>query len=186
MKRMGIGLAFAFASTVPPILAVGPADRAGLVRVDRLYAEFEPGRRFLVAGAPRGQAPVCEVVSESDAAAVIGSVEKKSSMLGPDQCVFTTKGMSLLIGRMQSQDPEAVQGMIQLPKQRARKGDVVQDEPGIGDAATSELSKGHAMIIAAQKDIVWTFTVDHTYNQDLSATLPKLRELAKKALTAKR
>ena len=185
MKRMGIGLAFAFASTVLPALTAGPADRVGLIRVGRLHAEFEPGR-FLVAGATRGQTPVCEVVSESDAAAVIGSVEKKSSTLGPDQCVFTTKGMSLLIGRMQSQEPEAVQGMIQLPKQRAREGDVVQDEPGIGDAATSELSRGHAMIIAAQKDIVWTFTVDHTYGQDLSATLPKLRELAKKALTAKR
>jgi hypothetical protein len=134
----------------------------------------------------QARTPVCDVVSEADAASVLGSVEKKLSTLGPDQCLFTVKGMSLMIGRVADQKPDAVAGLIDLPRQRARQGDVVKDEPGIGDRATSELSKGHVTLIAAAGDTVWTFGVDNVYSKDLSATLPKLRELAKKVVAGKR
>ena len=133
----------------------------------------------------QGRTPVCDLVSEADAAAVLGSVEKKLATFGADQCLFTIKGMSLMIGRIVDQKPEAVAGIIALPAQRARQGDVVKDEPGIGDRATSELSKGHVAMFAASGGTVWTFAVDHIYSKDLSATLPKLRELAKKVLAGR-
>lgn len=125
---------------------------------------------------------VCDLVSEADAAAVLGASPSKPSSLGPDQCTFTVKGMSLTIGRLPNQGPEAITGIVQLPKQRAREGDIVKDEPGIGDAATSELSKGHAAIFVASGNTVWTFVVEHVYSKDLSDTLPKLRDLAMKVV----
>ena len=36
--------------------------------------------------------------------------------------------------------------------------------------------------VGAQGDTVWSFGVEHVYNKDLSDTLPKLRELAKKVV----
>lgn len=129
--------------------------------------------------------PVCDLVTEADAAAVIGPVQQKQAILGADQCVFTVKGMSLMINRLTQQDPEQIEMMMQLPKNRARKGDQVKDEPGIGDRAVSEVSRGHLLVMTAVGDTVWSFGVDAVYNTDISATLPKLRELAKKVAGGK-
>ena len=112
--------------------------------------------------------PVCDMVSEADAAAVIGAIKKKQTILGADQCAFTAEGLSLMVNRLAGQEPEQVQMLLQLPKHRARPGDVVKDEAGIGTGAVSEQSKGHLTIIAAQGDTVWTFGVDHVYSKDLS------------------
>jgi hypothetical protein len=124
--------------------------------------------------------PVCDLVTEQDAAALIGSVLKKQSTLGPDQCVFTTKGLSLMINRLPDQEPEQMTMMLELPKHRARPGDVVKEEPGIGQLAVSETSKGRLNIIAASGTTIWTLGVDHVYSQDLTEMLPRLRELARK------
>ena len=129
--------------------------------------------------------PVCEMVSEQDAVAVIGSVKKKQTILGPDQCVFTTEGLSLMVNRVSDQEPEQVQMLLEVPKNRARPGDVVKEERGIGAKAVSEQSKGHLAIIAASGDTVWTFGVDHVYSKDLSDVLPKLRTLAAKVVASK-
>ena len=129
--------------------------------------------------------PVCDLVSEQDAAAVIGTVKKKQTILGADQCVFTSDGLSLMVNRLAEQEPEQVQMLLAVPKNRARPGDVVKDEAGIGMKAVSEQSKGHLTIIAAQGTTVWTFGVDHVYSKDLSDVLPKLRELAKKVVASK-
>lgn len=137
------------------------------------------------AAAGQSKTTVCDLVSEADAASVLGTEAPKHSSLGPDQCVFTVEGLSLMIGRLADQEPEAIKGIVELPKQRAREGDIVKDEPGIGDAATSELSKGHVAIFAAAGDTVWTFQVQHVYSKDLSETLPKLRELAMKVVNGK-
>lgn len=137
------------------------------------------------AGAAQARMPVCDLVSGADATAVLGTAAEKKAPLGPDQCVFTTKGVSLMVGRLLDQEPEAVRGIIQLPKQRARQGDVVKDEAGIGDAATSELTKGSAALFVAEGDTVWTFRVDHVYSKDLSDMLPRLRELAKKVIAGR-
>lgn len=124
--------------------------------------------------------PVCDIVSESDAAVVLGSVKKKNTILGADQCVFTTEGLSLMVSRVREQEPESVQMLLDVPKNRAKPGDVVKEEPGIGTRAVSEQSKGHLAIIAAQGDTIWSFGVDHVYSKDLSDILPKLREFARK------
>ena len=126
--------------------------------------------------------PVCDMVPEADAVAVIGSVKKKNTILGADQCVFTTEGLSLMINRVGEQEPEQVQMLLDLPKNRAKPGDVVKEEAGIGAKAVSEQSKGHLTIIAAQGATVWSFAVDHVYGKDLSDLLPKLRDLAKKVV----
>jgi hypothetical protein len=133
---------------------------------------------------PQGR-PVCDIVSEKDAVAVLGSVKKKNTILGADQCVFTTEGLSLMVNRLSGQEPEQVQMMLDLPKNRAKPGDIVKEEPGIGTRAVSEQSKGHLAIIAAQGDTIWSFGVDHVYSKDLSDMLPKLREFAKKVVAAK-
>ena len=124
--------------------------------------------------------PVCEIVTEPDAVAVIGSVKKAQSILGPDQCVFTTEGLSLMVNRVPDQEPETIQMLLNVPKNRAKPGDVVKDEAGIGDRAVSEVAKGHLAIIAARGTTVWTFGVDHVYSKDISEMLPKLRALAQK------
>ena len=124
--------------------------------------------------------PVCDLVTEQDAAAVIGSVLKKQSTLGPDQCVFTTKGLSLIINRLPDQEPEQIKMMLELPKNRARPGDLVKDEPDIGQRAVSETSKGSLNIIAASGSTIWTLGVSHVYRQDLTEMLPRLRGLARK------
>src|SRR5688572_3936217 len=103
--------------------------------------------------------PVCDLVADKDAAAILGSVLQKQATLGPDQCVFTTKGLSLMIARLPNQEPEQVEMLMQLPKNRARPGDVVKEEPGVGQRAVSESSKGHVGIIAASGNTVWTFGV---------------------------
>ena len=126
--------------------------------------------------------PVCDLVTEKDAIAVLGSVKKKNTILGADQCVFTTEGLSLMINRVTGQEPEQVQMLLDVSKNRAKPGDVVKEESGIGTRAVSEQSKGHVTILAAQGDTVWSFGVEHVYNKDLSDTLPKLRELAKKVV----
>jgi hypothetical protein len=137
---------------------------------------------LILSSAPfaQGPAPVCDLVSEADAAAVIGTIKQKQSILGADHCTFTAEGLSLSISRMGNQDPETVKMMLELPKNRARPGDVVQSEPGIGQGATSETSKGRIALIAASGHTVWTFGVDHVYRKEMADTLPKLRELAKK------
>lgn len=124
--------------------------------------------------------PVCDLVTEKDAAAVLGSVQKKNSILGADQCVFTTPGLSLMVNRLTNQEPETIDMLLKLPANRARQGDIVKDEPGIGQKAVSEVSKGHLLIIAASGTTVWNFSVDHVYSRDISEMLPKLRELAAK------
>ena len=146
-----------------------------------LFCALAAGALFL-SSAPvaQGPVPVCDMVSEADAAAVIGTIKQKQSVLGADHCAFTAEGLSLSISRLRNQEPETVKMMLELPKNRARPGDVVQSEPGIGQGATSETSKGRAALIAAAGDTVWTFGVDHVYRKDTADTLPKLRELAKK------
>ena len=129
--------------------------------------------------------PVCDLVSEKEAVAVLGSVKQKQTILGADQCVFTTQGLSLIVNRLSGQEPEEMKMLLDLPRNRAGKGDVVQEEAGIGQRAVSEMAKGRVSIIAAQGDTVWTFGVDHVYNKDMSDLLPKLRELAKKVIAAK-
>ena len=140
---------------------------------------------LMPSGAVQSTKPVCDLVTEADAAAVIGPVQQKQAILGADQCVFTAKGMSLMINRLTQQDPGQIEMMMQLPKNRARAGDQVKDEPGIGQRAVSEVSKGRLLIMTAVGDTVWSFGVDAVYNTDISATLPRLRELAKKVAAAK-
>jgi hypothetical protein len=139
---------------------------------------------LFVSSAPLAQepVPVCEMVTAADAAAVIGTIKQKQSVLGADQCSFTAEGLALSISRLRNQDPETVKMMLELPKNRARPGDVVRSEPDIGQGATSETSKGRIALIVASGGTVWTFGVDHVYRKDLAETLPKLRALAKKVI----
>jgi hypothetical protein len=135
---------------------------------------------FPAAAAAQAAKPVCDLVTEKEAAAVIGSVQQKQSILGEDHCTFTTKDFSLTIQRLRGQKPETLQMMLALPKNRARPGDVVTDEAGIGQGAVSERSKGRLNIFVVSGGTLWTFGVEHVYNKDLTEMLPELRELARK------
>ena len=126
--------------------------------------------------------PVCDLVTEQDVATVTGPVQKKQAILGADQCTFSAKGLSLSIHRVPKQKPENVQMLLDLPKNRARPGDVVNEETGIGDRAVSERSKGRLTLIAASGTTVWTVGVEHVYNQDLTDKLPALRDLVRKVI----
>lgn len=135
---------------------------------------------FPAAASAQAPKPVCDLVTEKDAAAVIGSVQQKQSILGEDHCVFTTKDFSLTIQRLRGQKPETLRMMLELPGKRARPGDVVRDEPGIGQGAVSEISRGRLTIFATTGDTLWTVGVAHVYNKDLTELLAELRELARK------
>ena len=140
----------------------------------------------VLAGSFLAQEPgsVCANVSKEDAIAVLGSLKQGPTELGP-QCVFTTEGLSLMVGRLADQEPETATMMLNVPRNRAKPGDVVKEEPGIGDRAVSEVSGGHLAIIAVRGTTVWTFGVDHVYRKDISAMLPKLRDLARKVVDGK-
>jgi hypothetical protein len=129
--------------------------------------------------------PVCDLVTEQDAITVLGSLKQKNTIMGEDQCNFTTQGLALMINRLRDQEPEMIQMMMDLPKNRARPGDVVKEEPGIGQRAVSEKSGGSVNLFVHSGTTVWTINLSHVYNKDLTDHIPKLKQLAQKLIGAK-
>jgi len=131
-------------------------------------------------------APVCDRLANDEVAGLIGPITRKNAIIGPDTCVWSGDRQTFSVMRAPDLDPESANGILDAVKARAREGDTVRDEPGIGTRAVSEATaRGtRVAIIAVSGRTAWTIAVDHVYSglkaDDL---LPKLRAVAKKLVT---
>jgi hypothetical protein len=131
---------------------------------------------------------VCKMFAESDIAAVLGAGSSSGSRMVAGTCVWTAKGLSLTIARMDASAPAEAVGVVDVSKMRAQKGDIVKDEAGVGQRAVSTVSANHRglSLVAADGKTVWSFTMDSGDQAiDAATALPKLRDLLKKGLAAK-
>ena len=137
---------------------------------------------FISAQAPT---PVCDSLTNEEVAAVIGAVKSKQTLIDANTCTWSGERMMFSIMRMPDFEPESATAVLGSLKTRARPGDVVADEPGIGRQAVSEvMARGtRVSIVAVAGTTMWTIGVDHVYSglkgEEL---LPKLRQIAKKVV----
>jgi hypothetical protein len=136
------------------------------------------------AAAAQEPASTCAVLSEADVTALIGTI-KKAQPMGQGACSYSGDQRMLSVVRLDGQSPETVQGMMNALKGRVRSPETAQDEEGIGDRAVSAIEKGggRLTILASRGTTIWSLAVEHVYsNTSLEAQMPKLRELARKAV----
>ncbi len=92
-------------------------------------------------------------------------------------------GLSLNVSRTQL-EKEVIDGMVDSQLKNPREGDIVKEEPGIGDRAVSTQRRyGRSVsLIFTSADTAWTFNFEKIDQKlDMNVALPKLRALAKKA-----
>lgn len=127
-------------------------------------------------------AAVCDQLSNDDVVPLIGPVKKKAPLINADTCVWTGDQRTLTIMRTGDIDQKSGVAMMEAMKGRARPGDVVADEPGIGQRAVSEVTaRGQRIsIVGMAGSTSWTIGVDHVYGGlKPDEVLPKLRAVAK-------
>jgi hypothetical protein len=127
---------------------------------------------------------VCDLVTNEEVVAVIGPIKSKQPLIdAATTCNWSGDRVTFSIMRTPDIDAESATAVLNSLKTRAREGDVVRDEPGIGRQATSEvLARGSSVsIIAVAGTTMWTIRVDHVYSGlKPDELLPKLRAIAKK------
>lgn len=129
--------------------------------------------------------PVCETFTDAEITDLLGKpATVKRSILGPDtDCVWGITGLSLNISRTQL-EKDVVNGMVDSQLKNPREGDIVKEEPGIGDRAVSRQDRyGRSVsLVFASGETAWTFNFEKIDQKlDMDVALPKLRALAKKA-----
>jgi hypothetical protein len=126
---------------------------------------------------------VCDSLTNEEVAAVIGAVKSKQPLIDANTCTWSGDRMMLSVMRTPDSEPEVATAVLGSLKTRARPGDVVTDEAGIGRQAVSEvMARGTRIsIVAAASTTLWTIGVDHVYGGlKAEELLPKLRLIAKK------
>jgi hypothetical protein len=137
---------------------------------------------------PQSPPDVCAMFSDAEVAAVVGAAGSTGRQMVPGSCVWTGKGISLTIGRLDAGQPADAQGVVEVSKLRAQQGDVVKDEAGLGQRAVATVAANHRGIslIAADGPTVWNLSLDSADQAiDDAAVLPKLRDLLKKRIGPK-
>ena len=130
-------------------------------------------------------AAVCDSLTNEEVAALIGPVKSKQPLIDANTCVWTGDRVTFSIMRTHDIEPESVGALLGSIKTRAREGDVVRDEPGIGAQAVSEaMARGtRVSIVAVAGTTAWTLGVDHVYSGlKADELLPKLRTIARKVV----
>ena len=126
---------------------------------------------------------VCDSLTNDEVAALIGTVKSKQPLIDANTCVWNGDRVSFSIMRTPEIEPETATALLGSIKTRARQGDVVADETGIGRQAVSEvMSRGSSVsIVAVAGTSAWTIRVEHVYGGlKGDELLPKLRAVAKK------
>lgn len=130
--------------------------------------------------------PVCDLVSNEEVASLIGTVKSKQPLIDANTCTWSGDRVTFSIMRTPEMEPEAANAVMGSIKTRARAGDVVADEAGIGTRAVSEVSargSSISMFALGGATTMWTVRLDHVYSglkpEDV---LPKLRAIAKKVV----
>src|SRR6185369_10268738 len=130
---------------------------------------------------------VCKAFLKADVAQVLGADATDGQTLIPGSCSWNAKGANLSISRASFGQGEAGL-LLESRKIAVAQGDVVADETGIGQRAVSTLAanKRTLTLLAVNGNDLWTFTLSKGDQPvDADAVLPRLRELAKKGLSAK-
>jgi hypothetical protein len=148
---------------------------------------------FLVAAAlsaalAQPQANVCESFAAADISGVVGAAASAGRQLVPGTCVWTAKGISLTIARIDTGDRAAALALVDAVKARGQKGDDIHDEGGLGDRAVSTVNsnKRGLSLVAADRGTSWNLTVDSGDQAiDVVTVLPKLRALLRKGIGTK-
>src|SRR5687768_7492711 len=81
--------------------------------------------------------PVCDSLTNEEVAAVIGAVKSKQPLIDANTCTWSGDRMMFSIMRTPDSEPEVATAVLGSLKTRARPGDVVTDEAGIGRQAVS-------------------------------------------------
>lgn len=126
---------------------------------------------------------VCDSLTNDEVTALIGTVKSKQPLIDANSCVWNGDRVTFSVMRTNDIDEESATAVLQSLNTRARAGDVVIDEPGIGRQAKSEaLARGTSVsIIAVSGTTMWTIRVDHVYSGlKADELLPKLRTIARK------
>lgn len=126
---------------------------------------------------------VCDQLTNEEVSPLIGPIKTKRPLINGDTCSWAGDQRTLTIMRTPNVDEASSKAMLEAIKRRAQPGDVVVDEPGIGQGAVSEaISRGQRVtIIGVAGTTSWSIGVEHVYG-GLKATelLPQLRAIAKK------
>ena len=133
--------------------------------------------------AQEGSKAVCDLLADSEAADLLGqpSVQKRS-ILGANDCTWSVKGYSLSVMRL-TDEPETATMMVDVAVKNPRKGDVVREEPGIGQRAASTVSwTGRGLsLVTATGATAWTLVLERIDQKiDVEKALPKMRAIAKR------
>jgi len=142
----------------------------------------------VLSAALQPQANVCESFGAVDITPVIGAGASAGRQVIPGTCVWTAKGISLTIARVDTGDAAASLALVDAVKGRGQKGDEIRDEPGLGQRAVSTVNANRRglSLVAADGSVSWNLAVDSGDQAiDAVAMLPKLRELLRKGLTGK-
>ena len=127
---------------------------------------------------------VCDMLTNDEVAALIGPIKSKQPLIdAATTCNWSGDRVTLSIMRTPDADEGSATAVLDSLKTRARAGDVITEEPGIGRRAVSEaLARGTSVsIIAVAGTTMWTVRVDHVYSGlKAEEVLPKLRAIAKK------
>jgi hypothetical protein len=136
------------------------------------------------------QAPAfdaCKVFVKTDIVGVLGADASDGQVLVPGTCSWNGKGANLTVSR-NALGPDEAGLLLEARRASAGQGDVVKDEAGIGQRAISNLAsnKRTLTLIAAAGTDLWTFTLSKGDQPvDADTILPRLRDLAKRAVAAK-
>ena len=128
---------------------------------------------------------VCDSLTNDEVATLIGAVKSKQPLIDANTCVWNGDRVSFSIMRTPEIEPEVATALLGSIKTRARQGDVVADETGIGRQAVSEvMARGSSVSIVAMAGTnAWTIRVEHVYGGlKGDELLPKLRAIAKKVV----
>lgn len=127
---------------------------------------------------------VCDSLTDAEVASVIGPVKSKNPIIdAATTCAWTGDRVTFSIMRTPDADEGSATAVLDSLKTRARAGDVITEESGIGRRAVSEaVSRGGSVsIIAVSGTTMWTIRVEHVYGGlKAEELLPKLRTIAKK------
>ena len=137
-------------------------------------------------GAPA--ADLCKSIAPAEVAAVLGREATKGEALIPGSCSWNGKGANLLVTRVAVENPAQALMVADGRKAGAAKDEIVRDEPGLGQRASSTLAanKRTLTFIVADGANVWSFTLSKGDQAiDADAVLPPMRELARKAVAAR-
>jgi hypothetical protein len=131
---------------------------------------------------------LCASFKKADVAPVLGADASAGAAVIPGSCSWNATGKNLTITRAQIADASEGRPLVDAFKSGAERGDIVKDEPGLGDRAASRADANGRTItlVAVSGTAVWNVTLSAGDQKiDVAAALSRMRDLTKAAITTK-